>query len=305
MDWFIRLQAKPDDDRTRHDFARWRDAHVAHDEAFRRIERLMAMPSLHEASRRDAARLAKSPRPETRRSWTKYAAAMAAALLIVVGYLQYPALLLRWQADHMTAPGERKILTLPDGSLIELNTSSAVALDFAGGRRHLSLLAGEVFFDVKPDSAHPFTVTARFSETTVKGTAFSIRTGDDEDMILLAHGRVAVSRLADRSSMVEIDPGQFVTADAAAISEVRTAALDMALAWRDGRVVFREEAFAKALSELDRYYVGSVVIANEQLETMKISGSYRIDDPRTAILTLAAAIGAKEARFPGGLIILY
>lgn len=305
MDWFIRLQEMPDDGRTADAFKGWLAIDPRHGEAFRRIERLMALPALREASRRDAARLAATKPPRAGHGWMKYAASIAAIFILVLGYIQYPALLLRWQADHLTQAGEQKIVTLPDGSEMRLNTASAVTLDFADGRRRVRLLAGEAFFDVRPDPAHPFAVTAQFSETTVKGTAFAVRTEADEDVILLERGRVAVSRLTAPNDEVALEPGQAVAADAASISKPSLFDAQSALAWREGRIVFQDATFARALGELDRYYDGTVLIASRRLDAHKVSGSYRIDDPATAILTVAAAVGASQTRLPGGLIILY
>lgn len=304
MDWFIRLQEMPEDGGTVDAFKRWLAIDPRHGEAFGRIERLMAMPALREASRRDAARLT-ATKPRAGHGWMKYAASIAAIFILAIGYIQYPTLLLRWQADHLTQAGEQKTVTLPDGSEIRLNTASAVALDFTDGKRHVRLLAGEVFFDVRPDPTHPFTVTAQFSETSVKGTAFAVRSEADEDVILLERGRVAVSRLAAPTDQVELVPGQAIAADAASISKPSLFDPQSALAWREGRIVFQEESFATALGELDRYYDGTVLIASGRLDALRVSGSYRIDDPATAILTVAAAVGANETRLPGGLIILY
>lgn len=305
MDWFIRLQEMPDDGGTAQAFKRWLAGNPRHGEAFGRIEELMSLPALQEASRRDAARLNATQPPRAGHGWMKFAASIAAIFILVLGYIQYPILLLRWQADHMTQAGEQKTVTLPDGSEMLLNTASAVALDFADGRRRVRLLAGEAFFDVRPDADHPFAVTARFSKTTVKGTAFSVRSEDDEDLILLERGRVAVSHLAAPNDIVALEPGQTVAADAASISKPGLFDPQSALAWREGRINFQEQSFARALSELDRYYDGTVFIASGRLDAFKISGSYRIDDPETAILTVAAAVGAGETRLPGGLIILY
>lgn len=305
MDWFIRLQELPEDGGTAEAFKRWLAIDPLHGEAFGRIEELMAMPALREASRRDAARLGATKRPQAGLGWMTYAATIAAVLIFVLGYIQYPALLLRWQADHLTQAGEQRTVTLPDGSEMRLNTASAVALDFADGKRRVRLLAGEAFFDVRPDPAHPFLVTAQYSQTTVKGTAFAVRSMDDEDVILLERGRVAVSRLAVPDDDVELKPGQAVAARSASISKPSAYDPRSALAWRDGRIVFQEESFARALGELDRYYDGTVLIASGRLDALTVNGSYRIDDPETAILTLAAAVGASETRLPGGLIILY
>lgn len=305
MDWFIHRQEHPDDGKIQEAFARWLATDPGHDESFRRIERLMAMPALREASRRDAARLAARAQPRAGHAWKKYAASIAAALLLLVGYIQYPALFLRWQADHLTGAGEQMTIALPDGSEMRLNTASAVALDFTDGKRHVRLLAGEAFFDVRPDPEHAFAVTAQFSQTTVKGTAFAVRREDGEDIVLLERGRIAVNRLVAPAEAIVLDPGQTVSADAASLSDVAPIDPATALAWRDGRIVFQEQSFAKALGELERYYDGVVLIASGRLDALKVSGSYRIDDPRTAILTLAAAVGADETRLPGGIIILY
>lgn len=305
MDWFIHLQEMPDDGRTAGAFKDWLAIDPHHGEAFGRIERLMAMPALREASRRDAARLAATRRPRAWHGGMIYAASIAAFFILLLGFTQYPEFLLRWQADHLTQAGEQKTVTLPDGSEMRLNTASAVALDFTGGKRRVKLLAGEAFFDVRPDPAHPFAVTAQFTETTVKSTAFAVRSEADEDVILLERGRVAVSRLAAPMDEVTLEPGQAVAADAASISRPSVFDPQSTLAWREGRIVFQDEPFTSALDELDRYYDGTVLIASRRLDALKISGSYRIDDPRTAILTVAAAVGASETRLPGGLIILY
>lgn len=304
MDWFIALQDRPGDSRLRADFAQWEDADPRHREAYAHLQRLMALPALRQAARGDAVRLARR-RPDRSRGWVKYAAGLAAAVLLIIGILQYPDLMIRWQADHMTAAGEQKAITLPDGSLLRLNTQSAVALDFAAGRRQVRLLKGEAFFDVRPDPDHPFEVEAQFSDITVTGTAFSVREADDEDVVFLARGLVRVSRLADHANQVELTPGQTVAATSGGLSPVATADPASTLAWLEGRALYNNARLADALADLGRYHGSPVVIAKSSLADIRVSGSYRIDDPAAAILTLAEAARARVTRLPGGVIILY
>ena len=53
-----------------------------------------------------------------------------------------------------------KIVTLEDGSRVQLNAGTAIAKDFSGGQRRLTFLKGEALFEVAPDPSRPFTVEA-------------------------------------------------------------------------------------------------------------------------------------------------
>jgi transmembrane sensor len=313
LDWFLRLQDEPDNPVTNAEFDRWLAGDPRRREAFARLQQMQSMPSLRQATARDAARLGMTTdrragqiipiRPRSR-AWSVRIAAIAAAILLLIGVQQYPALMLRWQADYLTAAGELRRVRLPDGSDMMLNTASAVALDFAEGRRRVRLLAGEAFFDVRADAAKPFVVAGPFSEVEVKGTAFAVRADDDRDVVLLERGRVEVRRLSAPADHVGLDPNEMVTASATAISAVTTVDPNNSLAWRDGRIVIYDQPFNKALGELRRYYGGSVIVATSRLSETSVSGNYHTGDPQAAIRTLAESAGATVTRLPGGILIL-
>ena len=161
LDWFVRRQDAPGDAALERAFRLWLGEDPRHAAAYARYDALWALPELDAASanlaaRQDRADTHRAARPRRRR---RAALAAAAALLLAVGLARYPDLWLRWQADYRTAAGGRSDVTLPDGSRMMLNTASAVAVDFAGGRRSVRLLAGEAFFDVVRDPDHPFRVS--------------------------------------------------------------------------------------------------------------------------------------------------
>ncbi|MFH1558601.1 MAG: FecR domain-containing protein [Pseudomonadota bacterium] len=313
LDWFMRLQDEPVEPETEAAFEEWRTASPDGSAAFDRLQRMKAMPSLRKATEIDATRLGLGPdrlgasAASSRRRferWSKRIAAVAAAAMIAAGAWQYPTIMLRWQADYITVTGEREKILLPDGSTMTLNTASAVSLDFAEGRRGVSLLAGEAFFDVQHDPAHPFIVAGAFSQVEVKGTAFAVRTDETEDTVVLERGRVAVSRLSDREDQAVLEPGQMIVATASALSAVTKTDPGNALAWLDGRVVFYDRPFPRALDDLRRYYSGTVIVTDSRLSSVVVSGNYRIDDPEAAIRTLAESAGVSTTRLPGGVLIL-
>lgn len=85
------------------------------------------------------ARPARARRPRLR------AAVASAAVLFLAVFTVYqgPAWLLDWRADYATATGEVRRVTLADGSLIELDSRSAVQIAFNDQERRIRLLAGE------------------------------------------------------------------------------------------------------------------------------------------------------------------
>ncbi|CAO3382045.1 FecR family protein [Azospirillum argentinense] len=316
LTWFVTLLDAPADPDTRAAYQAWRNRDPRHAAAFDRLSSLGDMPELQRAST-----LARSPQaapsPTARRSATKRpvgrrpgwfggwrASLAAAALLLAIGVHLQPTLTLRLTADHRTATGERREVALPDRSRLILDTDSAVALDFAEGRRHVRLLRGQAYFDVVRDPAHPFRVTAGFSEVEVTGTAFAVRSDGAQDAVFLERGRVSVSRREPPGQTVSLVPGDRVTATADGLSAPARPDPAVALAWKDGRYVFHDQPFATAVDTLRRYHGAPVILLGDQLAGARVSGNYRLDDPAGAIRALAGVVGARITELPAGIILL-
>lgn len=301
LDWFGRLRDRAPDAATRAAFEAWLARSPRHAEEFRALEDLWGSPAFADAvGRLPAARAARGPARLLRRPLALAAAAASLALAVWLG----PTLLLRLQADHMTAVGERMSVALPDGSAMQLNSATAVALDFAGGRREVRLLEGEAFFDVRPDAAHPFRVAGHFGTVEVKGTAFAVRLEPREDQVVLERGKVEVALRQDPQERVDLHSGQMVRAGASMLSPPRAVDPAQALAWREGRIVFDDQPLADVLAELGRYRSGMVLVMDPAANGLRVSGNYRLDDVDGAIRTLADAAGVAISRLPGGIVIL-
>src|SRR5690606_6994409 len=70
--------------------------------------------------------------------------------------------------------GEVLRVPLPDGSVVTLNSQSAVDVDFGKDARQLTLRHGEALFDVTKDHRRPFVVIAGDARVTAVGTSFSV-----------------------------------------------------------------------------------------------------------------------------------
>ena len=312
LDWLFTLQAHPDDTELKARFAAWRHADGAHDAAFARVAQAWSLPEMDEVARTLLDRKghpaewlgATARRPAPRGRWTKLALAMAAVLVLALGVQFYPGLALRWKADYLTLAGARQHVVLPDGSRMTLNTASAVALNFYGTTRSVTLLQGEAYFDVVPDTSRPFTVTSNFSEVEVRGTAFSVRTDITQDVVVLERGHVDVAQLPDRRMQAALNPGESIVATAASLSPIRRADPETSLAWLRGQLVFEDRPLDEVLDEVARYYGHAIIAANGGLAQIRVNGNYRLDDPERAVRSLATAAGASVTRLPGGILIV-
>jgi transmembrane sensor len=110
-------------------------------------------------------------------------------------------------ALYATAVGQQRTLTLPDGSMISLNTNSQVKVDYNHEYRNIQLLQGEAHFDVAKQPGRPFRVYAGRGRVQAVGTAFTVyfRSNDDVD-VAVTEGTVALavlteSDIADKKSL--------------------------------------------------------------------------------------------------------
>lgn len=92
--------------------------------------------------------------------------------------------------------GMSRRLVLPDGSRVWLNAESSLSYpgSFGGRERREVTLQGEAYFEVAPDSLHPFVVETAALQTQVLGTSFNVRAYSPEDTrVTLLRGSVKVS----------------------------------------------------------------------------------------------------------------
>lgn len=297
--WFARLRAPAAGPADRAAFEAWRAADAAHGAAYAEVEALWASPEFAAAVVRNA-----PPVRRPRRVFVRALAACAAALVMAVGLGAAFDLTTRLRADAITAVGERRAVTLPDGSTVLLNSDSAVTWHEDAAHRGVRLLAGEAFFDVVHDEARPFVVQAGEARVRVVGTAFSVRQGENGVYVTVLRGAVRVSAAGAAAAPLQLGPGGTALVAGGKAESRGEADVDALLAWRDGRFIFRECTFGAVIDSLSRYHKGWVVVANGALANLPVSGNYSLDDPQAIVDSLAKAVGAQATHVTSRLTIL-
>lgn len=107
---------------------------------------------------------------------TLWAAAVVALLITAYGFYFFRTASNVSESVHIATSNNTSERILPDGTKIFLNYNSSITYPetFEGDFRTVSL-RGEAFFNVKPDTLHPFIINANGTEITVLGTSFNVK----------------------------------------------------------------------------------------------------------------------------------
>jgi transmembrane sensor len=299
--WLVLLSEDPEDRALAARFDEWRSADPLHAELWARTVQAYELAGKAAPL---AGKVVPMSRPKPRAAWLRrrFAAgavmAIAACLLLVAA----PPMLLRLQADHVTATAELRSLVLEDGSRVRLGPESALAVDFAAGERRVRLLKGEAFFDVVPDANRPFRVAARDAVATVLGTAFEVRLGADSVGVAVQHGQVRVDGgLPPRSET--LSAGDWVTVEAARVSRGRRN-VDEIGDWLGGELVARDRPMMEIVDALRRYHDGAIVVRDGAFARTRVTGIYDLRHPAATLASLAASHDATVRRVSPWLLIV-
>lgn len=271
----------------------WRDAADVNDAAWRRVSLAWSASGTvkdYPAVRAmRAASLARKARPYARFSKGWRPVALAASLLAVIGVsllfggrilpetdVRVIASAASWSDEQRTAVGEIQSMKLDDGSVVTVNTDSALRTAFSAEKRQVQLSKGEAFFDVASDASRPFSVESGGVIVTAVGTAFSVRYTDEAVVVTLTEGRVSVET-ADGRHQAALSPGMQLRADKGG---VRTAQIDAgrAVSWTSGMLDFHEAPLGSVIAEMNRYTKRPIILADPALASRPVTGLFPADD---------------------------
>ncbi len=230
------------------------------------------------------------PSPRRHRRLLSLAIACSAILAVTMPTLYSPNL---WQADYLTEKGQQRTVMLADGSRVTLNSASALAVHFDEALRRVELLQGEAFFDVAKNRQIPFVVTTAGKEVRAVGTAFSVQRGTEQTKVELVEGIVEIQD-ARHQHHERLRAGQTALIGADNVSVETASRPDSMALWRDGYLQFDSLPLQEAITQINRYRPGRVVLLNQSLADKRVSGLFRLDALDQAIASLKTAVPALQ-----------
>ncbi|WP_322932633.1 FecR family protein [Bacteroides sp. CG01] len=188
--------------------------------------------------------------------WLRYTAVVIPVLLFLGGYL-YINREVR-MIEVITLSSEQKQCTLPDGTVVQLNSCSKIIYPsgFSDTIRTVTLV-GEAYFSVVPDAVKPFVVKTNHLSVKVLGTKFNICAypTDDRSTATLNSGKIQVDvRTGQTDSHYVLKPSQQIvynkTDESVLVNTVPTGSFS----WKEGKLIFQESTFNDMMNTLERRY---------------------------------------------------
>jgi transmembrane sensor len=313
--WALLLEEGQLNAREQREFSQWLEAHPAHATVFRdcnwaldSIARHAATPELT-ALRSAALSIQSAHRP---RVWLVGGAAAALAASIATVFLfsllapdPFPSGSMRpavrvadsRTALYSTAIGERAAITLPDGSIVTLDTDSSLRVAFDGRERGVHLLRGQALFEVAKAKL-PFAVHARDQRIIAVGTIFNVRVDRERVKVALVQGVVRVRTEPPRSAVsAEAEPapvkelvmtaGDVLEAEALQQIVLRREDVRNLASWPRGMLVFNDARLSDAVAEVNRYTTRPIAIADASVGAVRVSGVFHSNDPERFAYAMA------------------
>lgn len=276
--WLALLESgeATDDDHTR--LQHWRSSDHRHENAWQKIQllrrRFSGLPS--------ALAMATLDRPDPARRAALKRALGLAALVPAAWLISRQLPLDAWRADLHTGTGEHSQLQLADGSSLQLNTDSAVNIDLVA--RQLTLVRGEMALKVPGDSA--LMINAPYGRISVSRSEVCLRLSERECRVSVVSGAVQLQPL--HGPALILNQGQQVSLQASGAG--RVAAFDALMpGWREGVLMAQNQPLGDFLRELGRYRSG-ILRWDPALESLRITGSFRLDNTDQVLSLLAASL---------------
>lgn len=236
--------------------------------------------------------------PRIKSIYKQYSACAAVlALLISIGSTFFAT---KWHLQYknigyttINVPvGQRASITLPDGSIVWINSNSSLSYPaaFKDNERKVQLI-GEAYFEVAHQNNRPFIVNAPHFETKVLGTKFNICSYPNDSIAKadLIEGSVALYNNEATDAAIILKPGEQAIYNRNNLLQIDQSYFN-ANDKKSGIFRFDNSNMAEILRQLENYYNVSIVVNNPMILDYEYTGSFIQGDGVMHILKLLQKI---------------
>jgi transmembrane sensor len=322
-EWFTENRSGPLDNKESTRFMAWLKASPIHVEEYLRIAALA--PDLEAAAKTnrtpretllerarnesdgilsfDRAGRGQLPALSRRRrspAWSLAAAAALAVVAVTTVWSMRNGERFGLPLSYSTVRGEQRVQRLPDGSVLHLNTDSAVTVRYSRSERLVSLDRGQALFEVARQDSRRLRVQMDRGGVVAVGTQFDVYRKSDTTTVTVVEGSVEVYSggappPAGAEPWVHVNLGdQLDIGDR--IGASRHVDARAAVAWLQRQIAFQDEPLGEVAAEFNRYGPITVEIDDASLRALPISGivdAYDTDSFAAYLATLSGVIVQK------------
>jgi transmembrane sensor len=325
-EWLIEFRSGDIDVKGRRDFYHWLKISPEHMRAYLELAAIWNEGTELDSRRRfDDVRLAADIQAETNVTPLQRAHAPAGhhtrpshrkiitlAASLALGFLSLGVWYAYARETYSTNVGEDRVLTLSDGSTVELNSNSRVHLNFSKDVRGVQLLQGQALFHVAKDHDRPFIVRAGNAQIRAVGTQFDVYRNRASTTVTVVEGTVAVSSSAFGSvgtiaatggEAAPVNPltggsratnamlvaaGEQVIVSPVVLAPPVKADVAAATAWTQHELVFKGASLQDVVLEFNRYNERHLTIRDSAIANLKVTGIFSSADPSSLLRFLKA-----------------
>ncbi len=191
--------------------------------------------------------------------------------------------------EYRTARGQRRVIELPDGLKLTMNTESALTLRLGLATREVTFETGEVVIDEPAGNALPLRICVNGARATTSGGAFSIsriHPGPTDFLVTTGEATLQMgpdSQTLNAGSLARLDHAKMVS-----LRQISSTEQESLLSWRDGVFRFHDITLAEAAAEFARYSDLAIRLGDSEVGALRVTGVFSLGKPRA----FAEAVGA-------------
>jgi transmembrane sensor len=197
-------------------------------------------------------------------------------------------------ADYSTRLGEGATITLPDRSVVHLNTKTVLDVVYDKDQRLLLLREGEIALQSGPGhDPRPLRVRTVDGDFQALGTRFTVRVGDDSTKVSVQQSAVAVEP-AEYGARQVVNAGQQMLVRHGRSGPVQAGGMQDD-AWVDGVIVVDDLPLSELARELQRYHVGHLGV-DPAIAARRITGTFRVNDLPATLAAITQTLPVRVNR---------
>jgi transmembrane sensor len=247
-----------------------------------------------------------APTPQRIRLLTPGRAMLAAACIVALTAAAFVLAPRLTSTLISTQAGERREITLTDGSTITLSPKTALRFRLTPSLRSIQLDRGDALFHVAKDPHRPFVVDAAQADIRAVGTVFNVAVESKSVLVTVTEGRVAVNPVAHRSPLGSESPSEgsimvaanqqlAVSAAGQATALHPIVSIDQAVLG-EPQLSFDSQTVADIVQRFNSVNGLKIRITDDALARRRVSGVFNATDPQSFIAFLEAAAGVASVR---------
>ncbi|MBN2890327.1 MAG: DUF4974 domain-containing protein [Bacteroidales bacterium] len=229
----------------------------------------------------------------------KFVASIAAILVLSIGLFS----IFHKSQETIIAGNTVLEATLPDNSIVSLNSESEIKYSKNFEENRVVELNGDAYFKVEHDSENPFIVKTENYYVEVVGTEFYVNTKGDFEVIV-NKGVVKVYKPKNPADSIILRANDKVLETGQKIITKTNNLNQNFIAWKTGKIVFENADLEEIVKVLERTYNVEIEISNPDYNKIPLTVSFDNQSIESILKVVEATIEVKITK-QGDKIIIY